>query len=308
MRGSGLLTQAGQLTDNPSGFPTPMASSHDELYVSHAELIERSIGAVCRRHNLFGPDAEDFAGVVRIHLISDDYAVLRRFQGRSSMSSYLSVVITRQFQDWRNARWGKWRPSAEAKRLGETAVRLETLTVRDGLTLDEAYELLRSRHQILDSRASLEAMAARFPVRHKRLMVDDSAMELMAAPGEDAESRVVAAELSSTASRASGMLGRSLKGLAPQDQLILRMRFTENMQISEIAKALQLEAKPLYRRIEKLLESLRASLEATGLTAALVTEALDAHGFDEALQESGGGVRPFMRRSHAPALTGGHRE
>lgn len=285
-----------------------MAASHDELYVSHAELIERSIGAVCRRHNLFGPDAEDFAGIVRIHLISDNYAVLRRFQGRSSMASYLTVVITRQFQDWRNARWGKWRPSAEAKRLGETAVRLETLTVRDGLTMDEACELLRSRHQTLDSRASLEAMSARFPVRHKRLMVDDSAMELMAAPGEDAESRVVAAEVSSTAARASAMLGRSLKGLAPQDQLILRMRFTENMQISEIAKALQLEAKPLYRRIEKLLESLRGALEATGLTATLVTEALDAHGFDETLRESGGGVRPFMRRSHTPALTGGHRE
>jgi RNA polymerase sigma factor for flagellar operon FliA len=284
-----------------------MSSPH-ELYVANADLIERTITSVCRRHQLFGADAEDLASVVRLHLIEDNYAVLQRFEGRSSLRSFLIVVITRQFQDWRNARWGKWRPSAEAKRLGETAVRLETLTVRDGLTLDEANELLRSRHQILDSRASLEAMAARFPVRHKRLMVDDSAIEMMAAPDTDPEARVVAGELSATASRATGMLGHSLKGLPPQDQLILRMRFTENMQISEIAKALHLEAKPLYRRIEKVLESLRGVLEASGLTATLVTQALDAHGFDEALPESGGGVRPFVRSGHAPALTGGHRE
>jgi len=285
-----------------------MSAAPDELYVSHAELIERSIVSVCRRHNLYGVDAEDFAGLVRVHLISDNYAVLRRFEGRSSMSTYLTVVVTRQFQDWRNARWGKWRPSAEAKRLGETAVRLETLIVRDGLTMDEAHEVLRSRHQALDSRASLEAMAARFPVRHKRLMVDDSAMELMPAPGEDAESRVMAAELSSTASRASGALGTALKRLPPQDQLILRMRFTENMQISEIAKALHLEAKPLYRRVEKLLVSLRTALEASGLTAGIITEVLDAHGFDESSGESERRVRPFVRSGPAPALTGGHRE
>lgn len=278
------------------------------MYVSNAELIERSIRAVCRRHSLFGADAEDFAGIVRIHLISNNYAVLRQFQGRSSLSSYLSVVITRQFQDWRNARWGKWRSSAEAKRLGDTAVRLEILTVRDGLTLDEAHEVLRTHYQLRDSRAALEALSARFPVRHRRVMVDDSAMEVMAACEISAEERAVGAELSSTAARASTALGRSLKSLPPQDQLILRMRFHDNVPIADIAKALHLEAKPLYRRIDKLLATLRTSLEATGLTSKIVTEALDAHGFDEALREIGNRVRPFERRSHAPALTGGHRE
>jgi hypothetical protein len=39
-----------------------------------------------------------------------------------------------------------------------------------------------------------------------------------------------------------------------------------------------------------------------------VAEALDAHGFDDEMQEITDRVRPFERRGHAPALTGGHRE
>lgn len=288
-----------------------MASPPHDLYVANTDAIERTIASVCRRHQLFGADAEDFAGIVRLHLIEDNYAVLRRFEGRSSLTSFLIVVITRQFQDWRNARWGKWRPSAEAKRLGETAVRLETLTVRDGLSLDEAHEVLRTHYQVFESRASLEAMATRFPVRHKRMFVDDSAVEMMAAPAADAEMLALTTEGATAARHASTALTDALRALPPQDHLILRMRFKDNCQIADIAKALHLEAKPLYRRIEKLLATLRATLEQAGLTADVVATALDGHGFDHAhmtLTENRPQVRPFEQTAHSPALTGGHRE
>lgn len=282
-----------------------------ELYVANADLIERTIASVCRRHHLFGADAEDLAGVVRLHLIEDNYAVLRRFEGRSSLTSFLVVVITRQFQDWRNARWGKWRPSAEAKRMGDTAVRLETLTVRDGMSLDEAHEVLRTHYHVRDSRSALEAMAERFPVRHKRMFVDDSAMEMMAAPSADAEALALASESAVAAQQASAALADVLRALPPQDRLILKMRFKDNQQVSEIAKALHLEAKPLYRRFDKLLQSLRTSLEEAGLTAESMATALAGHGFDHQQMtpsENAGGVRPFQRIARAPALTGGHRE
>lgn len=282
-----------------------------ELYVANIDLIERTIASVCRRQQLFGADAEDFAGIVRLHLIEDNYAVLRQFEGRSSLVSYLTVVITRQFQDWRNSRWGKWRPSVEARRLGETAVRLETLTVRDGMSLDEAHEVLRTHYHVRDSRAALEVMAQRFPVRHKRLFVDDSAMEMMAAPAADAEALARAAESAAVAQEASAALADALRTLPPQDRLILKMRFRDNQQVAEIAKSLQVEAKPLYRRFEKLLQSLRASLEEAGLTAERIATALADHGFDHremARTESAGDVRPLSRIERAPVLTGGHRE
>lgn len=286
-----------------------MAVPPHELYVSNADAIERVIANVCRRHRIFGADAEDFAGIVRLQLIEDDYAILRKFEGRSTISSYLLVVVTRQFQDWRNARWGKWRPSAEARRQGDVAVRLETLTVRDGLSLDEAYEWLRTHLHLAQSRAELEQMAARFPHRARRLFVDDETMQDLAAPGENSEGLALSAEAGHAARRAADVVTGAVRQLPPQDRLIIRMRFEDNVPVVEIARALHLEAKPLYRRIDKLLHTLRTALESAGLTAADAAAAWSDHGFDVLdAGESGGEVRPFVRTGDSPALTGGHRD
>src|SRR4051812_3699085 len=142
--------------------------SFEELYLAHQSLVEQAIAAVCRRSRFSATDAEDFAGVVRLHLVKDDYAVLRKCKDASLMRGYLIAVVAHQAQDWRNARWGKWRPSAEARRLGAVAVHLERLIVRDGMTFEEAVERLRTDVQITESRPALEQIAARFPVRHKR--------------------------------------------------------------------------------------------------------------------------------------------
>jgi RNA polymerase sigma factor for flagellar operon FliA len=100
-----------------------------------------------------------------------------------------------------------------------------------------------------------------------------------------------------------------MRQLAAQDRLILKMRFQDNCQVADIARALQLEAKPLYRHIDKLLVTLRRTLEGEGLTSADLTAAWSNHGFDSIEGgESWGEVRPFDRSGPAPALTGGHRE
>ncbi|MGH8186413.1 MAG: hypothetical protein ACREUC_07605, partial [Steroidobacteraceae bacterium] len=73
-----------------------------------------------------------------LKLIEHDYAVLRRFEGASSLRTYLTVVLHRVLLDQRNREWGRWRPSAAAYRNGPLAVRLERLVTRDGLTPAEA--------------------------------------------------------------------------------------------------------------------------------------------------------------------------
>jgi len=285
-----------------------MSSASHEIYLAHSDLIERAIATVCRRHHLYGADAEDLASTVRLHLVVGDYAVLRQFQGRSSLPSYLIVVITRQFQDWRNARWGKWRPSAEAKRLGDLAVRLETLTVRDGCSLDDAHELLRTHHHITESREALELLAVRFPQRYKRSFVNDDVVETIASPAGTAEDDVIAGEAAASARRASDALGGAMRSLPAQDRLILTMKFEDNCSIADIARALRLESKPLYRHMEKLLAALRLALEAQGLTAEDLAVAWSRRGFDAlGTRETWGEVRPFDRSGAAPALTGGHR-
>jgi RNA polymerase sigma factor for flagellar operon FliA len=259
-----------------------MAVDPHDLYRLHGTTIESAIAVVCRRFRLPAADAEDFAGEFRLRLVRENYATLRDFQGRSTMGTYLLVVITRAFQDWRNARWGKWRTSAEARRLGPLAERLERLVVRDGHSLDEAYEVLRTNLGFDVTRASLDDLAARFPVRHRRKTVGDEGMAGLAAPGAAPDADLAAEEAARVVSEATAAIGRALSRLAHEDQLILRMRFTDGLKLSEIARMLHLDQKPLYRRVEGLLLDLRRALEHEGLTAEGVATALAEGGFEAA--------------------------
>ena len=47
-----------------------------ELLESNLALIERITAFVCRRQRLSPDDAEEFAGVVRLRLVENDYAIL----------------------------------------------------------------------------------------------------------------------------------------------------------------------------------------------------------------------------------------
>jgi hypothetical protein len=98
---------------------------------------------VSRLHRLTESDAQDFAQSVHLRLIERRYDVFARFDGRSSMRSYLTVVVTRLLLDWRNAMYGKWRPCAVARRLGPAAIELDRLINRDGYSADEAAELVQ---------------------------------------------------------------------------------------------------------------------------------------------------------------------
>ncbi len=121
------------------------------LFESSLALIERVTATVCRRGRLLGADAEDFASSVKIALVEDDYAILRKYGGRSSFEAYLAVVVQNLLTDQRTQTLGRWRPSREAERLGEADIsrmlrlpqrplyrRLESLIARLHAALDAA--------------------------------------------------------------------------------------------------------------------------------------------------------------------------
>jgi RNA polymerase sigma factor for flagellar operon FliA len=275
-------------------------SAAHEIYLAHEELIDRAIGFTCRRHHLYAADAQDFGSVARLHLLENDYAVLRAFQGRSSLQTYLVTVLTRLFLDWRNARWGKWRPSAEAKRMGPLAVRLETLVSRDGLSVDEAHETLRTNLGVAESRDVLASMAARFPRRSRRAFVSDDGLECQPAPNVRTDGPLLQQEAAGAASAATRVLTETIGRLSAQDRLLLRMRFEDDFAVADIARTLSLEAKPLYRRFATLLSDLRQSLEAAGVTAATAASVLEERGFDllnspTGTRETAGDVRPLYK-------------
>jgi RNA polymerase sigma factor for flagellar operon FliA len=227
---------------------------------------------VCRRHRLSAAEADEFRSDVRLHFIERDYEPLRRFEGRSSLQTYLNVVIQRLFLDYRNRLWGKWRPSAEAKRLGPTAIVIERLVTRDGWTSDQVVEMFRVNHGM-----SLENTLAAFCVKvsqrppGRQQVSEDQADDLeSAAPPPDAN--VLRAEQDFLAKRVRTALDRARQGLMPEERLIISMRFEDRMPVADIARSLHLNPKPLYRTIERLLAKLGQSLEADGISREHVNE------------------------------------
>lgn len=228
------------------------------------------------RRCLSEDEGEDFASWARLRLLEDDCAILRKFKGRSSFRTYLVTVVQNLFRDYRIAKWGKFRPSAQANRLGTTAVRLEILMYRDGIPFDEAAELLRRNHGVEESIGELARIAGELPARTPNRAVGEEVLETLGGPG-GVEDGVRDWERAELAAKVKAALGRALGGLAAEDRLILRMRFQDGLTVAAISRALDLEQKPLYRRIGGSLRDLKRALEDAGVSA---EEATDLAGWD----------------------------
>jgi RNA polymerase sigma factor (sigma-70 family) len=240
-------------------------SDHDPLdpVSTHLAVIKDAIGYVTRRRRLSRDEGQEFAGVAMLRLLENDCAILRRFEGRSSLRTFLVVAIDRMFLDYRIARWGKWRSSAAARDLGPVARSLETLMRRDGLSFDEASETLRLNHSVSMPSRELEAMLERLPVRCGRRFVGEEALEHLAldAPGPELPL------LRPHAVRTLKALRRALSQLTAAERTLIRMRFVEARPVSDIARARNVGQKTLYRIFDRLLARLKADLECEGIIA-----------------------------------------
>ncbi len=251
---------------------TPEPQGPEALFISHLGWIERVAGAASRRHGSSTEDAEDFASWAKLKLIEDDYGVFRKFRGESSLTTYLTVVIAMLFRDYRTHRWGRWRPSAAARRRGALAVRLETLVYRDQLRLEQAGELLRTAGQTNLPDRELARLLAALPARRPMRPMPVGADPLAEAPAADRADDLVAAD---EAEAEKKVIDRALERLPPEDRLMLRMRFWEGMTVADIARGLGLPQKPLYRRMDRTLADLKAYLEESGVSLDHVRAVLD---------------------------------
>lgn len=248
----------------------------EELFRANLDLIDRVIAGVCRRSGLRDADAEDFASTVRLALMENDYAVLRAHEGRSSLATFLTVVVQRLLSAQRARMWGRWHPSAEAERLGETAVLLEKLLVRDRRSLDESLPIVLAAHPSLE-RASLRELAARLPRRAARprlVALEEDAQDAVATDRADA--RADEAEARRTSTRAARIVRETLARLPLEDRMLVRFRFGAELSIADAARLLGVPQRPLYRRIEALLRQLRAALERGGVSATAVHDVISA--------------------------------
>jgi RNA polymerase sigma factor (sigma-70 family) len=244
----------------------PERQALEATFLDNLGLIERIIASVCRRHGIRGDDAAELASWIKLKLIEGDYAILSKFRGESSLATYLTVVIAMLHREYRVQQWGRWRPSAAARRRGPLAIRLETLVHRDGCGLEEAANVLRTSGETELTDRALAALLAELPRRaplRPATLGAEAASEVRAAASAD--DVLQAGEADAEREATERAMARALERLSPEDALIVRMRFWDGMSVADIARALRVPAKPLYRRIDAALVSLRDILERAGI-------------------------------------------
>jgi RNA polymerase sigma factor (sigma-70 family) len=85
-------------------------------------------------------------------------------------------------------------------------------------------------------------------------------------------------DASTESARDDRAIADALAALPDEDRVIIRMRHWDDCSVAEIARALGLEQKPLYRRIERIQAGLAAALAARGVDRQRVEARLAAAG------------------------------
>lgn len=248
---------------------------YEALFQDHLPFVERAVAAVAQVLGLTGAEAEEFGAWARERLWRDDYAVLRKWRGESRLTTYLTTVLTNFGREFRVQRWGRWRASAAAVRLGPLAVRLEALVYRDGHALAAAGTLLRQRGETTLADLALARLLDAMPRRTRPRWADEREVSLDTLPASThADDPLREQEDDATRQSAYAALDDAVRRLPPEEQLVVRMHYLQGRTLADVARALGVPQKPLYRVKDRALATLAGRLVAAGVTPADVRELL----------------------------------
>jgi RNA polymerase sigma factor (sigma-70 family) len=233
------------------------------LLLDHLDLIGQIVRTTGRRRHLSAPEREDFASFVHLRLIEDDYAILRKFQNRSTLWTYLAMVIERLSLDFCAEKWGRWRPSAMAERLGPVAVNLERLVTRDSHTVDEAIEILRTNHDVGLTDAQLRDIWEQLPTRSRTTAVGEEAAAAVSSD-DTSDASIEESDRRARIKRLQGALQTAFEEIPAQDRVVVALRFDQDMSVVEIAKLTGSSVPTLHRRLDKSVKQLRNALSLAG--------------------------------------------
>jgi RNA polymerase sigma factor (sigma-70 family) len=243
--------------------PPKVHVNYERLLLDHLDLIDQIVRTVGRRRHLSATDREDFASFVHLRMIDDDYAILRKFQNRSTLWTYLAAVIERMSLDFCAEKWGRWRPSAMAERLGSVAVLIERLVHRDSHSVEEAFEILRTNHDVGLTEVELRKLWEQLPLRLRTAEVGEEAAQELSS-SDSSEAGVEDAARRESISRLQTALQNAFAQVAAQDRVLIALRFDQDLSMVEIAKITGSSVPTLHRRLDRSVKQLRLALSHAG--------------------------------------------
>ncbi len=250
-----------------------------EYYADHIKLINEAICIICRKYGMAFDEEEDFAQHVHLQLIENDYRKLRAYKGNSSLKTYLYTVISRIFIDQVRV---KWHPSAEAKRMGETAVVLEKMIYRDHYTLHEACQILAADPSTAIDENAAHDILGRLHFKTPRIISIDYSEERLQGipdPAPYPDTRITQKELYREKRKMIAIIGDIIPLLSSEDKLLIKLLFIDGRRISEIARLLGKDDHQLYKRTQSILRKMRESMVmAAGMGEVDIGEILEVTG------------------------------
>jgi len=238
------------------GARTPIPVGGAALLSTHLETVQEAIRFVCRQRKLSIDDSEELSSLVYLKLLQQNGAILQSFRGESSLRTFLVVVVRRVLLDSWIAKSGKWRPSAEARQLGQVAKELERLVFRDGMSIGEAGETLRAQFGVAHTDAELGFLLSLLPCRPRRRFVGDAALERQPSDAPDPLELLIQRSTASLHARVK----KALLTLGSDDRELLSLRFDHNRTAREIARLRDTDPKLVYRRFERIFKRLRLAV------------------------------------------------
>jgi len=219
-------------------------------------------------------DADELFVHVVDHLRDDDYRRLREFQGRSSITTYLTAIIGRLVVDIVRQRTGRNRAKERAESHGELGHHVYDLMQMGGHTADESTDILLTNFSIQTSADELRAIHSSLLGRDTR---HQSCANTETAWGEGGEFVVIQRnnpemELMSHMqdTRRGDVLAVLIEELKGEERLLLRLRFpldneTPPLDMEQIAAMTGLSLQQADRKLRYILKSCREKLLSKGL-------------------------------------------
>ena len=245
--------------------------------------MRKATQRLCRREGILNEEADDFESWAMVKLIQDDYSRIQKFEGRSSFESYISVVLANLLRDYRNHRFGKWRPSTRAKQLGTLAVELDRMVHRDQIGELEAVETLLERG-VDHTREELEQLLAKLPRRTRPKLVSSDTVEQLADLADETPAVHFSSELREDSHRTGAALTRAISDLPAEDAFALHQHYLEGTPLVELARMFGIKPRQMYWRVERSLKVLRTNLENAGVDGERALDLLAWPDFDLRLE------------------------
>ncbi len=242
--------------------------------LTYLPLIYQVARSLCFRSRVSRDERDDFESSIFALILADGCQALRQFRGEGSLAAYLRVVIHRLLLDYRGQKWGKWRPSTLARRLGRVAVELERLIERDGYSRWEAVRHLRLNLGVELSEFDLLDLAEQLPRRASRRFEGEEALRELPAvtPESERPDRCLQDE---ETKRVRAALAAALAGIDPDRRRLVTLHFVDGLTVAEIARRSGEDQRQLYWKLEGALGELRRRMLDLGTDRAAVRSVLE---------------------------------